>query len=192
MTTPIDVDLQALKDDWTASPAALRETTPERVRRHVRHRSRLFLVWIVGEAVVGFGMLAFLAWMAVARPDPVERLAMVLFAVITVGALAFACWNWLTGRPPVTETTATYLAVSEQRCRALSRAVRAAWVILAAEAVVFVPFLGYTVGSPASRPAPWLFLAVMLAAGAGASDVLGRWTAREKRIVDEMRRDLEA
>jgi hypothetical protein len=57
---------------------------------------------------------------------------------------------------------------------------------------VFVPFLGYTVGSPASRPAPWLFLAVMLAAGAGASDVLGRWTAREKRIVDEMRCDFEA
>lgn len=188
MTTPVDVDLHGWSEDWTA-PADSVGTTA-RLHRHVKRRTRLFRVWLAVDSVIGFGMLAFVAWMAATRPDPFERLAMALFATITVGALASAWWNWLGGRPPLAETTATFLAISEERCRRLARAVRAAWVILAAEAVVFVPFLAYTVGPPTTRPAPWLFLAGMLSLGAAASYGLGRWTDRELGIVGDMRRAL--
>jgi hypothetical protein len=185
----VDADLQAWRQDWTTTAEPVE--APERLRRHVRRRSRLIRAWIAGDTVVGLAALAFVGWVAVTVPDPVDRTAMALLAAITVGALGFAWWNWFGTPRPVSETTATFLAVADDRCRSIARAVRAAWVILAAEAVVFVPFVAWNAGPPRANPGPWLFLTAMLTIGATGCLFLGRWSRREAAIVAELRKQIE-
>lgn len=191
MTTPrdADADLQAWRQDWTTTAEPVE--APERLRRHVRRRSRLIRAWIAGDTVVGLAALAFVGWVAVTVPDPVNRTAMALLAAITVGALGFAWWNWFGTPRPVAETTATFLAVAADRCRQIGRAVRAAWIILAVEAVVFVPFVAWNAGPPRANPGAWLFLAAMLGVGAAGCYLLARWSRREARIVGELRLEIE-
>jgi len=195
MTTARDREMQQWMDAWHASDEA--SAAPEAIRRHVGRRRLLFAFWVGCEIVVCGGMLSFLLHRVLTHPDPVEKLAMGLLALITVSALAFSWWNWrgviLTG----TGATSAYIALSVERTRRFRRAVYVGWAILAAEVAVFVPWISYRLyAGPDAPPAGaerfgWGLLAGITAAAVVLLSGLHMWTRREARILDELRRELD-
>jgi hypothetical protein len=182
-------ELRQWADEW------VRPVEPpvpaDRLRRFVRRRGRLRHSWFGLELGVAVAMFGLLASTAAAQTDPVVWLMLAALAVITAAALAFSVWSWWSARPPLTETTATFLALAGLRCRLLRRGVVAGWILLGAEVAVFVPLLSYRVGTPLGRSGPWLFLAGMVALAVLGLVGLDWWARREARIVESLRVDLD-
>lgn len=187
----LDADVQAWRAAWLEPAAQSPAPTAEALVRHVRRRGRWIWITLAAESLIALTAIVALSIVAVVNTDPVERLAMVALAIVVAAALVFSHVNWRGMHTPATATTAAYLALADDRCRRLRRAVRGAWALLAGEALVFVPWLWYRSGAPASVfDWPWNFLAAMLAGGAATILLLDRWSRREGRIVAELRREL--
>ena len=195
MTTARDREMQQWMDAWHANGEA--SAAPDAIRKHVEGRRLLLALWVGCEIVVCGGMLSFLLHRVVTHPDPVEMLAMGLLALITVSALAFSWWNWRGAILTASDTTSAYIALSVERTRRFRRAVYVGWVILAAEVVVFVPWIWYRLyAGPDAPPAGaerfgWGLLAGVTAAAVVLLSGLHMWARREARILDELRRELD-
>lgn len=182
-----DHELQAWMADWAAG--AERLDAPEVIREHVRRRTRLLTAWVIGELATVSIIVAFLVRYAVTNPDPIQRVTMALLVTISIGALAFSFWNWRGAWRPSADTTTEFLAVSRNRLRRFRRAARAGWIVLLAEAVVFVPWVWLRAGA---RWDAWAFLCAMLASGAWFLVKSARWAAREGELLDELAHELDA
>jgi hypothetical protein len=182
-----DDNLQA----WTAAWQHSEPVPPAdaALARYVRRRSRLISYWMIGELIVAAVALTAIALIILRRPDPFERLAMGSLGLVCVGAVAFSWWNWRGTTAAVGETTAAYLELSASRLMRLRRALTAGWIILAAELVVFVPWVWYRqlTSSDAAGWWPWAFLAGMAGLGAHGLTLVARWARREAAMVERLR-----
>lgn len=195
--TSTDREMQQWMDTWQAQAASEAPGAPEAIRRHVEHRSRLLSMWVGGEAILTVGIIAFLLHRVATDPDPAEKLAMGLLALITVSALALSLWNWRGAIRASARTTSAFVALSLERSRRLRRAVNMGWGILLAELVVFVPWVWHRLYGGSQPPSAdaerfgWgllaglTMLALLLLAG------LHAWARREARIMDDLRNELE-
>jgi hypothetical protein len=188
----LDPDVQAWRAAWLEPTAQSPAPPTEALVRLVRRRGRWLHVTMIAEMAISLIALVAVTAIAVVESDPVERLAMAALAIIAAAAGVFSHVNWRHMQTPIAATTSEYLALAAARCQRLQRGVRAGWAVLAAEALVFVPWLWYRSGTPPSiADWPWNFLAAMLAAGAVAVLLLDRWSRRERRIVEELNEELE-
>jgi hypothetical protein len=162
----------------------------------VRQRERLLRSWLFGDIVVALGSLAFLVHRAFTQPDPIEKLAMSMLALAVVGISFFEGWNWRGGLENCAETTSTYLAIALDRSRRLQRSLRAGWPLLAAEVLVFAPWVWYQLHGDGSTPSfeqtlfGWGFLTAMVSAGALALSLLQWWVRRDAHGLEDLRREL--
>jgi hypothetical protein len=195
MSAKSEIDLQALAADWQAPEAPA--SPAERIREHVRRRGRMFTMWAAVEVVIGTVFLTFLGHRAVTHPDPIEKLAMGLLAAITAAAMAFGLWNWRGTLGSSAEDTRTFVALSAERSRRLARAVRAGWVLLAAQVAVFVPWVSHRLygdGRPPSSEIElfaWGYLTVITALAVVFLLALQSWSRRDAAAFDEIRRELD-
>ncbi len=193
MTGSTDREWQDWARDWQAAESA----TPasDAIRQYVHHRSRLLRIWRAGEALVAAVFLPFLVHRAVTHTDPLERLAMAMLALITVGAIAFSWWNWRGATRTAGETTTSFVALSTERARRLLRGIAFGWLILAGEVAVFVPWVWhrlYGIGTTPSTLAvvlTWAFLALMTASGASYLVWLRRWARRDIAAFEALERE---
>lgn len=183
--------------DWQAETASAARATPaEEIRRHVRRRERLLQIWLVADGVVGVSALAFLGHLALTQPDPIEKMAMSLLAAAVAGICVFEAWNWFGRLRSVALDTSAYLAVALDRSRRLQRSLKAGWPLLAAEALIFTPWVWYQLHGGGGVPTPeqsrfgWGLLIAMLGAGAVALSLLQAWAYRDAQRLEEMRREL--
>lgn len=195
--TSTDREMQQWMDTWQAQAAGQAPGAPEAIRSHVERRSRLLSIWVGGEVILTVAIFAFLMHRVATDPDPVEKLAMGLLALIAASALALSLWNWRGAIRASARTTSAFVALSLERSRRLRRAVNLGWGILLAELVVFVPWMWHRLygGSrPPSADAERLgwgllagltMLALLLLAG------LHAWSRRDARIMDDLRKELE-
>jgi hypothetical protein len=151
MTGQPDRELQAWMDDWQGPPSSS-SSPAERIQRHVRRRSRLIAAWVAMDIAVGVGFFAFLLHRTITHPDPLEKAAMGLLALVTVGATAFGWWNWRGALRASGASVATYVALATERSRRFQRSVRAGWVILLMQMVVFTPWVAYRLYDGDARP----------------------------------------
>lgn len=194
MTPSTDQELRAWIDEWQA------ETTPslaaDQIRQYVQRRSRLLRVFAVGDTLIGAGFLLFLTHRVLTQTDPMEKLAMGLLAIITVAATLFGWINWRGTIKARGEDTATFVALAVSRVRRLERSVRAAWWILAAQFVVFAPWIWHRLYADGARPSlgsqlwSWGLLALMMSIAVSFVLAMQRWSRREARIVDDLQREL--
>lgn len=195
MTEHVDRELQAWMADWQAATAQMAPAA--QVRRIVRRRTWQLALWVSGEVIIGAVALTVLVHRVWTETDLLERVAMGLLALVTSGALLFTWWNWRGALGARAERTATHLALSIERSRRFARAVRAGWVLLALELAVFTPWVAYRLygdGRAATGAVglfAWGLLAGMTVAGATGLIALGRWTARDARVLDQLRRELD-
>jgi hypothetical protein len=195
MTPSVDRELNAWMDDWQADAAA--GPAAQQIRDYVHRRSRLLRIFFVTDTLIGIGFAAFLVHRAVTHPDPFEKLAMSLLAVIAVGATVFGWINWRGAIVARGEDTATFMALAVSRIRRMQRSVRAAWCVLGAQFLVFTPWVWHRVYSdPASPPSntdqlmSWGLLAVMMSLALAFVLAVQRWARREARIVRDLQREL--
>jgi hypothetical protein len=191
-----DIDLHSLAADWQAGNAP---ATPARqVRAYVQRRSRLLAIWTAVDAAIGCGFLAFLAHRAITHPDPLEKLAMSLLALITAGTMVFSWWNWRGTIRASAENTATFVALSAERSRRFARAGRAAWVVLALQSAVFTPWVYYRLygggrdATPLQELFGWGVLATMCAVMAAMVVAFQSWTRRDAAEFQNIRSELES
>jgi hypothetical protein len=190
-----DRELQDWMEAWRGDPESL--APPEAIVRFVRRRDRVIAVWAAGEAVVGVVFLAFVLWRAVADPDPAGKLAMALLALVIIGAMAFAWWNWRGVLRAASGTTASYVALAIERSRSFRRGVRAGWIILIAEVTVFIPWIAHILYDGARAPTAaqerfaWGLLAGLSTLAAGCLVAVGRWVRRDREEIERLRSELE-
>jgi hypothetical protein len=193
--TSSDRDLERWRSDWQS----LEDPGPsaEVVRDLVRRRDRLLAVWVAGEWVVAAVALPVVGYVAWTTHEPVERLAMILLAIITVGTVAVSWWNWRGMVRVSASTTADYVSVSLERLRRLRRAVTIGWVVLGAEVAVFVVWIWHRLhGGPASVPVgstvfAWSLLAFLVGSAAVFLVSVHRWVERDAARFEALRRELE-
>jgi hypothetical protein len=179
-------DLHEWIADWQEESAtSMRATPAEEIRRHVRKRERLLIAWLVGDVVIGLGFAIFLLHRVLTHPDPIEKLAMglLLLAVFAVGL--FEGYNWRGSLAASAETTATYLTLALDRSRRLRRSLRAGWLLLGAEILVFVPWTWYQLHGNGVTPTAersvlaWGLLFTMSVIGALSLRLAQRWATRD-------------
>jgi hypothetical protein len=195
--TGTDLELREWMDAWQAADAAPEPSAREALLRRAKRRSRGLVLLAASEAVLSAGVLVFLAWLVRRSPYPVDWALAAGLALLTVGALAFSLWNrrgvW---RAPA-ETTAALLAFSLARARRRLRGLRAGWWLLGAELALFVPWIWLhlvekTGAPPAGADLVWSygFLAVWIGGAAAILAALVRWSRREIRHLEALRREL--
>jgi hypothetical protein len=195
MSGESEIDLQSLVADWQAPTAPA--TPAVQVRDYVRRRGRLIAVWATFEVLLGTGFLVFLANRAVTHPDSIEKVAMGLLAAITAGTMAFGWWNWRGTLRATVENTRTFITLSAERSQRVARAIRAAWVVLAAQVTVFVPWVYYRLYGDGRTPSlrhemfGWGFLAMMVGVAVVFVLTLHAWARRDAAVFQQIRRELD-
>ncbi|MDH4179042.1 MAG: hypothetical protein OEV33_00915 [Armatimonadota bacterium] len=150
---------------------------------------------MLGDIVVAAVALVFLAHRALTQPDPIEKLAMSLLALVVIGISLFEGWTWRGRLRPSAETTSTYIAIALDRSLRLQKSLRAGWPLLAAEVLIFTPWIWYQLHADGTAPSyqrslfAWGFLIAMVGTGALAVSVLQRWAKRDARRLEELRRE---
>jgi hypothetical protein len=181
-------DLRAWSTDWIAGGEAV-DPRPA-LRRHVARRDRLIRIWVGTDLAMGVSAFVLVGYRALTQPDWFDRASMALLAFLIAAVLVMALGNWRGSWRALGETTSSFLAVSARRCQAFRRAVRIGWVTLAAEAVIFVPWIWHESGGPLDRPrGPWLLLGALLFGETVLLAVADRWARREARIIDALGRE---
>lgn len=195
MTSSTDQELRAWIDEWQADTPAI-PAADHKIRQYVQRRSRLLRVFAVTDTLIGAVFLVFLTHRALTHTDPFEKLAMGMLAVITVVATVFGWMNWRGAIASRGRDTATFVALSVSRVHRMERGGRAAWGILAAQLLVFVPWIWHRLHAGAAQSSlqrqlwSWGFLAVMVSLVAGLILIMQRWSRREARIVADLQREL--
>jgi hypothetical protein len=197
MSRPTDRDWHEWTEDWLATATAEADAATDQVRDFVRRRSLWIKVWIATDAIIGAGFLGFFLHRIVTYSDPLERLAMGMLALITIGAVLFGWWNWRGAIRATGESTATFLDLSADRSRRLLRSIRAGWVLLLLQAAVFTPWVWHRLYGDGQVPTRgqelfgWGWLSGVLGAAAVGLYALRAWAIRDARALDHLRRELD-
>ena len=139
MSNATDREWQQWIGAWQADsePSA----APEAIVDYVRRRGRTIATWFAGEVAVGLGFAVFLVHRVVTHPDPIEKLAMGLLALIAAGAVVASWLIWRDMLRASAETTAAYVALALTRSARVRRWIAAGWVILVSEVLVLTPWV---------------------------------------------------
>ena len=160
------------------------------LRGYVRRRSAVLMTWVVVETTMAIVATALLVYLAVSRPDPIERGVMGALALACAAALLFGWWNWRGLLRAVGETTAVYLELSTARLLRHRRALMAGWVLLGVEMAALTPWVWYRTRADASIAIwPWVLLVTLGVLAAVWLTAIGRWVRREEAIVEGLRRE---
>ena len=199
MNTEPDRDWQQLARDWQTdeeSPSAA--DIPADIRRRVQ-RFSLGLYALTVVEVVGLSVALFYftrsAWI---DPGPLEITTAATLWILGSVAMGFALWNRRGTWRPSARTTRAFVELSRERCLRRLRSVRFAWWLLAAEFLLFVPWIAWVIASKPEKLArapeiyftTYGFLAAMVLGASLALWWLRRTTARELAEVEELRRSL--
>ena len=191
-----DRDFEQWQQDWQAGPP--RDiTTEEQIRHYVKRRSGLMWSFVVIDFIIGGIALPVLTYMGVTATSDVERWTMFSLAYLTVAVICFGWWNWRGVLRSAAATTAEYLAISAERLRRMRIAWRIAWVVLAAEFVVFVIWIwdqlysGQREHDAGDAVFAWGWLVLFFAAFAVWLVWFGRWIDRDTTRFEKLRRELE-
>lgn len=192
--TTTDRELQHWIDDWQATdvPGA----PPDAIRDYVRRRSRMLALLVASEVLVGISGLAFVSYHIYRESDWTERLAMGLLAAIIVAVLGFDWWNWRGTLRASAEDTATFVTLSMERLRRVRRALGVSWLVLAAQVLVFTPWVWYRLyaGPSAATARQQVFawgLLIGVSAGAAVWTVLvSRWVTRDAGVLENLAQEL--
>jgi hypothetical protein len=195
MTPNHDVDLKDLAGDWQAAPYD--QASAEQIRRYVAKRTGLLWSFAVADVVIGAIALPVLVYIATTTERDAERLAMAGLASITVAAIVFGWWNRRGVWRASATSVADYVAISVERLRRMRMAWRIAWVVLAAEAIVFTYWIRdllYFNDAPPAVDAErfaWGWLGGFTLAAVVYLVWFGRWLNRDEARFEALRRDLE-
>jgi hypothetical protein len=174
------------------------QTGPAAIRAYVGRRSVLLTMGMTVEIVLCVAMLGFLLLHTMTKLDPIEQVAMALLALIAIGSLMFSIWNWRHALRASADTTSAYVALSIDRIGRLRRSIRFGWGILAAELLVLGPWVWYRLYGGQQVPSAdaerfaWGLLVIMTTLALLFLIGIQRWLAREARILDGLRRELDA
>ena len=139
---PEDRELRDLMHVWqTETPGAV---DPAVILRQVKRRSLGLKLLAGGEILLVAGALAGLILFAVRHPDPMDVAVMSTFCLLALGSLAFSFWNRRGQWSPATESTAAYLELARSRARRRHAALRFSRWLLAAETLLFLPWIWLT------------------------------------------------
>jgi hypothetical protein len=195
MPHPSDPELQQWIATWQ-TPTSASNGTPEAIFRHVQRRSRLLWFWLAGEVAIVMAVAPVLVWTAMAG-DTLDKLAMASLAAIATAAIAFSWWNWHGAIHGSGESTAAFLRLSYLRVEKLGRAAFVGWMVLGAEVLVFILWIGnrlYGNGAVAdlrSQVFSWGLLGVMTLLCAWFLVRLARWAERERSRLESLRAELD-
>lgn len=182
--------------EWQASGTRSVESA-EQIRHYVKKRGGLVWSFVVTDFIIGGVALPILVYLGVATDNDAQRLAMIALGSITVGAIGFGWWNWRGVLRASASSVSEYVAISAERLRRMRLAWRIAWVVLAAQIVVYVLWIPTQLHNGDAPPSPgqlrfawgWLF-GFVLAAVAGLL-WFGRWLKRDAARFEALRRELE-
>jgi hypothetical protein len=110
----------------------------------------------------------------------------------------FSIWNWRHSLRASADTTTAYVTLSIDRIRRLRRAIRFGWGLLAAELLVLGPWVWYSLYGgqyPPSAEAErfaWGLLVIMTTLALLFLIGIQRWLAREARILEGLRREIDS
>ncbi len=189
-------DFAEWSQDWRAG-GERDVATEEQIRSYVVRRSRSIYSFIVADFVIGGVALPVLLYYGVMTDNGVQRFAMLCLASITVATVCFGWWNWRSVLRASASSVSEYIAVSAERIRRMRLAWRVAWMVLAAEAIVFTIWIWdllYKGPSPApvgSIRFAWTWLGGFTLAAAAGLVAFGRWLKRDAERFEALRRDLQ-
>ena len=183
-----DDELREWMSDWQADSEPAPDVR-DAIRRRVRRQGFGMILLAAGEVAFACAMLVFLIGFAVRHPQPVDVATMAGFSLLVVWATGYGLWYRRGLWRPEAETTAAFLALSIRRCQRRLLALRAGWWLLAAEVVLFVPWIQFHAESPADYLFSYGFLALMAGGAAAVLVVLGRRTRRELGELEAVRRE---
>jgi hypothetical protein len=166
----------------TSAPAPAAE-----IRDYVRRRGSVVRSFLVADLAIGAVMLPVLVFLAIRADQPVERVAMLALATITIGAVAFGWWNWRGIISSSAVSVSEYVALSLERLRRMRLAWRFAWVVLASEVIVFTIWIR---DQPSAGVFAWAWLIGFSLAAAIGLVVFGRWLRRDAARFDALRRSI--
>ncbi|MBI2837623.1 MAG: hypothetical protein HYX75_04875 [Acidobacteria bacterium] len=169
------------------------------LRRRVRRRTAGLLAISASEVFLAIGMLGLLWWAMSRSPALFDRIVLGSFALLVVAVLGFAHYNRRDIWSASAQTTRAYLDLCIRRCDRRLRTVRAQWGVLLFEIVLFIPWLAHRIQLLAEshqRPLrlwdyawPYLFLAAAGLLAAISLVWLKRYTIRELRSLEELKRE---
>lgn len=195
MTTSAEHEWQEWVDTWQADSGPL--APPEAIRQYVRRRSRLLAVWVTGEVIVALGFSSFLVHRTLTDPDPAERLAMGLLALIAAAALVASWWTWRGAIRSSGLSTAAFVALAIERSRRVRRAIGVGWGILVAELAVFVPWVWHGLYGGADAPSRdaerfgWGLLVGLTTLAVLFLGSLHAWARADRVRIENLRREIE-
>ena len=191
-------ELSAWMEDWRSpDPGDTPVEAPHRlataaILRQVKRRSLGLKLLTAGEVTFVTGVVIALTLFALRHPNPFDVAAMASLCLLAVGAVVFSFWNRRGLWRPVAETTAAYLALALQRARRRQEGLRAARWLLAAETVIFIPWIWHTLHSAGTWHPGMLhvvlaygYLALVVGVAAASLHWLERLTRRELAAFSE-------
>lgn len=195
MTRNDDQDLKEWAADWQAAPPD--PESAERIRHYVKKRTGLIWWWVAADLVIGGIVLPILGYIGWMSESYIERMAMGTLASITVAAIAFGWWNWRGVLRSSATSITEYIAISAERIRRIRLAWRMAWLVLAAQVIVFsiwiwdMIYSGAKPHSPGAELFAWSWLGLWTVAAVVFLIVSGRWLRRDTARFEALRRELE-
>ncbi|HYE86907.1 MAG TPA: hypothetical protein VEA16_11165 [Vicinamibacterales bacterium] len=171
-------------------------STAEQIRHYVKRRGGLVWSFVVTDFVIGGIALPILLYFGVMTTSDVQRFAMFSLASMTVAAVGFGWWNWRGVLRASAASVSDHIAISAERIRRMRLALRVAWLLLAAEDIVFTVWIWnrlYSDGPPAAGAAlfTWTWLIGFSLVAVAGLVFFGRWLERDAARFEAMRQELE-
>lgn len=187
-----DQDIREWSALWTSAGA---EETPVEARRvivrRVKRQSLYQRLFAVVEGLVAVIMGALLIAASARASHPADLPAVIAFMIILVVIVAWGIRArrglWRVGG----ESTSDFLDLSLRRCRQRLRMVAAGYLVLAAEAAVFIPWLWIRSATGEGRLQGYARLALLAGTSLAVLAVVHRRTRKDLVAVAEIRRSLE-
>lgn len=190
--TDSDRELQQWIDEWQATE--LPGPPAPAMRDYVGRRSRLLQIWLVAEAAIIVVSVAVLLLYIAAHDNAVERSTMLLLLAIVLAVSAFEWWNWRGMLRASAEDTATFVRLSLERLRRVRRAITVSWIVLAAQVIVFTPWIWSRTAASTmgARLLAWGWLLGFTVATVVGILFVRRWVGRETQLLQSLARELKA
>jgi hypothetical protein len=184
-----DEELQSWAAEWQGGTGLAPEERTA-IGRRVRRRSRWMAVLTAVEVAIVAAALGGLLPLLLAAAHGADLAALTAFCAMALAILAFSLWNRRGVWRPRGESVGEFVALSRERNRREARALRAGWLLLAAETAVFVPWIAWRF-DPAARPEAYGLQALLAGAAAAILLALARRARRERHELDRLHVQLE-
>lgn len=189
-------EFQQWAQEWQTG-APQEPASEKQIRHYVQRRRGLVWAFLVTDFIVAAIALPFLVYLGVTTDSGAQRLAMLLLASITVGAVSFGWWNWRGVLRASATSVSDYITISEERLRRMRMAWRMAWLVLGAQIAVYALWIpdhlhaGGTPATPGQLRFAWAWLTGFSLAAAAGLVWFGGWLKRDAERFSALRRELE-